>query len=187
VTDETRDDRAEVLVVEDETELADLYAEYLQDSHDVDVAYSGQDALEMVGAGYDVVLLDRRMPVVSGNEVLAHIEEESLDCRIAMVTAVNPDFEIIDLRIDDYLIKPVTRSEVRTTVERLLALDEYNQRLQELTTKKLKRNVLEVEKSRRALQGSEQFERLNEDIENLQREVESIADDLEVENADRRL
>jgi hypothetical protein len=37
------------------------------------------------------------MPILSGNEVLAAIEERPVDCRVAMVTAVDPDFDIIEM------------------------------------------------------------------------------------------
>lgn len=174
-----------VLVVEDETELADLYADYLRETYAVDVAYSGEEAIEMLSEEYDAVLLDRRMPVVSGNEVVVAIEERDVRCRVAMVTAVNPDFDIIDLGIDDYLVKPVTRQEVLDTVDRLLTISEYNERAQELTAKKLKRNVLEVEKTRAELQESEEFERLTAEISQLEETVETIADELDAENLER--
>ncbi len=177
--------KSTVLVVEDETELADLYADYLRLEYDVDVAYSGEEAIEMLSEEYDAVLLDRRMPVVSGNEVVVAIEDQDIQCRVAMVTAVNPDFDIIDLGIDDYLIKPVTRQEVLDTVDRLLTISEYNERTQQLTAKKLKRNVLEVEKTRAELQDSEEFERLTAEITQLEETVESIADELDAENLER--
>lgn len=176
-----------ILVVEDEDDLADMYAAYLDDQYDVTVAYSGQEALDTVDDTYDIVLLDRRMPVVSGNEVLAYIEEEGFECRVAMVTAVNPDFDIIDLRIDDYLVKPVSRDAVQQTVERLLTLDEYNERMQVLTSKKLKRNVLEVEKTKAELSESEEFQRLNEEIDELAQEVDEIAENLDVEHMKKHI
>jgi len=179
VTDQTTG--GTVLVVEDERELADLYAEYLGDDHDVVVAYTGEEALELLGPEVDAMLLDRRMPVVSGNEILAELEERGLDCRVALVTAVNPDFDIIDMGLDDYLVKPVTRTEVRETVDRLLTIDEYNDLLQELTSKKLKRNVLEVERTRAELEGSEEFERLTADIDRLENRVEELAERLGVD------
>lgn len=181
--EETDHDEVRVLIVEDEEELADMYAAYLPDDYVTDVVYGGEPALDRLSErSYDLVLLDRRMPVVSGNEVLAQIEEAGLDCRVAMVTAVNPDFDIIDLRIDDYLVKPVTREELRSTVERLLTLEEYNDRMQQLTSKKLKRNVLELEKTQAQLSESPDFEALNEEIEALEAEVDSLADELEVED-----
>jgi len=176
---------ATVLVVEDEQELADLYAEYLTDSYEVQVVYSGEEAIEMVSDDIDAMLLDRRMPAVSGNEVLSTLERQNIECRVALVTAVNPDFDIIDLRIDDYVVKPITRREMHETVERLLRIDEYNERMQELTSKKLKRNVLEVEKTRAELQESEEFDRLTEEIARIEETVESIADDLDAKNLER--
>ena len=175
-----------VLVVEDERHLADLYAEYLSDSYDVRTAYGGQEAIDSLGSEIDVVLLDRRMPVVSGNEVLATIEERGLDLEVAMVTAVDPDFEIIDLGVDDYVVKPVSKNTLLDVLERLETISTYNERQQKLTSKKLKRNVLEVEKTRPELESSERFARLEAEIEELEAEVQALATDLERSEIDRQ-
>lgn len=174
-------EETKILVVEDEQDLADMYAAYLDDEFSVEVAYSGEQALETIDESFDIVLLDRRMPVVTGNEVLAHLEERGYDCRVAMVTAVNPDFDIIDLRIDDYLVKPVSHEDIRETVDRMLKLEAYNERMRELTSKKLKRNVLELEKTRAELAESEEFDKLNEEITDLEETVDSITADLDTE------
>nr|WP_267902793.1 response regulator [Halovenus carboxidivorans] len=171
------------MIVEDENDLADMYAEYLFE-YETAVAYGGEEALDALSSEYDVILLDRRMPVISGNEVLAAIEERKLDCRVAMVTAVDPDFDIIDLRIDDYIVKPVTRAELRETVDRLLTLDAYNERMRDLTSKKLKRNVLKLEKTRAELSESEEFDRLQSDISELEAEIDSLAEELDIEDPD---
>jgi len=164
------DDTPTVLVVEDQQHLADLYTDCLTDSYDVRTAYSGEEGLELLSPAIDVVLLDRRMPVVSGNEVLAEIGERGLPCRVAMVTAVNPDFDIIEMGADDYLVKPVTREE-----------------LQDLTTRKLKRNVLQVEKTKTELQESERYQQLQREIRDIEAEVDELAADLDVEESDLRL
>ncbi len=176
-----------VLVVEDEQHLADLYTDYLDDRYDVRTAYSGEEGLELLSPTIDVVLLDRRMPVVSGNEVLAEIEERSLPARVAMVTAVNPDFDIIEMGVDDYLVKPVTREELTEVVDRLHKIAEYDEQLQELTTRKLKRNVLQVEKSQTELDSSEQYQKLQAEIAEIEARVDELAADLDVEEEDLRL
>jgi DNA-binding response OmpR family regulator len=176
-----------VLIVEDEQHLADLYTDYLAEQYEVRTAYSGEEGLELLSSDIDVVLLDRRMPVVSGNEVLAEIEERSLPVRVAMVTAVNPDFDIIEMGVDDYLVKPVTREELTEVVERLQKIAEYDERLQELTTRKLKRNVLQVEKSGTELAESPQFEQLQAEIAEIEQRVDELAADLDVEEEDLRL
>ncbi len=176
-----------VLIVEDEKHLADLYTDYLADNYDVLTAYSGEEGIERLSEDIDVVLLDRRMPVVSGNEVLAEIEERSLSCRVAMVTAVNPDFDIIEMGVDDYLVKPVTREELTEVVERLQKIAAYNEQLQALTTRKLKRNVLQVEKTQTELERSQRYRQLQNEIAEIADRVDELAADLDVEENDLRL
>ncbi|MDS0283256.1 response regulator [Haloarcula onubensis] len=183
----TGDATPTVLIVEDEQHLADLYTDYLADSYDVRTAYSGEEGIERLSEDLDVVLLDRRMPVVSGNEVLAEIEERSLPCRVAMVTAVNPDFDIIEMGVDDYLVKPVTREELSEVVERLQKIAAYNEQLQALTTRKLKRNVLQVEKTQTELESSQRYDELQSEIAEISDRVDELAADLDVEEEDLRL
>ncbi|MDT3434948.1 response regulator [Haloarcula sp. 1CSR25-25] len=181
------DDTPTVLIVEDEQHLADLYTDYLTEQYHVQTAYSGEEGLDLLSPDIDVVLLDRRMPVVSGNEVLAQIEERGLRCRVAMVTAVDPDFDIIEMRVDDYLVKPVTRDDLKEVVDRLYKVREYNERLQTLTSKKLKRNVLRVEKTKRELEDSTRYQELQDEIATISSNVDSLADELDVEKDDLRL
>lgn len=56
------DRQATVLVVDDEKDLADVYAEHLKERYTVRTEYSGNEALEAMSPDVDVVLLDRRMP-----------------------------------------------------------------------------------------------------------------------------
>jgi len=172
------DEEATVLIVDDERAVTDAYAAQLRHEYDVRTAYGGVEAIEMLASDLDVVLLDRRMPIVSGNEVLAEIEERGLRCRVAMVTAVDPDFDIIDMGCDDYIVKPVTRDEITEVVDRLVKLSEYNDRLRELSSKKLKRNVLEVEKTDSELAESDTFQRLQREISEMEETIEGIADEL---------
>jgi DNA-binding response OmpR family regulator len=129
-TEASGSERPVVLVVDDEPGLADLYAVWLKETCDTRVAYGGQAALDELDDGIDVVLLDRRMPTRSGDEVAAEIRAEGLDCRICMVTAVDADFDLIELEIDDYLEKPVTQAQLRAVVDRLSARGQLPQRLQ---------------------------------------------------------
>lgn len=109
-----------VLVVEDEPNLAELYAAYLNSACEVHVAGTGDEALELIDDNLDVALLDRRLPEWQGDELVNVIHERHVDCGIVMVTAVEPDLDIADLPVDDYLTKPVSRDELRETVEEIL-------------------------------------------------------------------
>jgi DNA-binding response OmpR family regulator len=106
------------LIVDDEKEVADAYALRLRDLCAVDTVYDGNEALSAVeDREVDVVLLDRHMPGMSGDEVLATLDERGFDGRVVMVTAIDPGFDVLDMPFDDYLCKPVEREDVRAAVD----------------------------------------------------------------------
>ena len=112
-------DEPRVLMVDDEKQVADAYALRLQDVADVTVAYGGEEALATVADGRppDVVLLDRHMPGLSGDEVLDELRDRELTTRVIMVTAIDPDLGIVEMPFDDYLSKPVDRADLHAAVD----------------------------------------------------------------------
>ena len=183
----TDNDRGRVLVVDDEANVADTYRLRLEDHYDVDVARGGREALDMVDESYDVVLLDRRMPDISGDEVLEEIRSRELDLKVVMVTAVDPDFDLVEMACDDYIVKPVEEGELREAIARVRKVAEYSDRRQEFGAKKLKRNVLEIEMREEELEASPEYQRLEDAIEELEAEVDDLEDDLGLEDVDRFL
>lgn len=161
-----------VLVVEDEPDLADLYAAWLQGEYRVRTAYGGQEALEQLDEEVDVILLDRRMPGLSGDEVLEAVRGRDIDCRVAMVTAVEPDFDIVAMGFDDYLVKPVARDALIDTVDRLELRGEYDEGMQELFALASKKALLESEKTESELVGSAEYEELDERLEAIQTDLD---------------
>jgi CheY-like chemotaxis protein len=108
-----------VLMVDDEKTVADAYALRLQDVAEVSVVYEGRAALDAVSDDRvpDIVLLDRHMPKMSGDEVLERIRERELKTRVIMVTAIDPDLGVLDMPFDDYLSKPVDRADLLAAVD----------------------------------------------------------------------
>jgi len=170
---------ARVLVVDDERDLADTYASRLADSYDVTAVYSGEDAVRELGNGYDVMLLDRRMPGLSGSEVLEERRDRGLALRVVLVTAVDPEFDLPDVPYDDYLVKPVDSAALHRAVERALALAAYNDRLQELNSLRLERNVLEVEAGEENPEGDETYQELTAEIELVRAELADLEREIE--------
>jgi DNA-binding response OmpR family regulator len=113
-----------VLVVEDERQLADTIAEGLRrHAMAVDVAYDGEAALERAGVNdYDVLVLDRDIPLVSGDEVCATLVQSESPIRILMLTAataVSQRVAGLGLGADDYLTKPFAFAELVARVQAL--------------------------------------------------------------------
>jgi DNA-binding response OmpR family regulator len=160
-----------VLIVEDEPDVADTYRLWLETEYDVRMAADGDEGLDLLDDSVDVVLLDRMMPGLSGDEVLSQIREQSLDCRVAMVTAVEPDFDILEMGFDAYLSKPVKSEQLRRTVENLLERSEYDALLQEYYALVEKQATLESTKSRAELDHSDEYGQLRDDIDELRDEL----------------
>jgi DNA-binding response OmpR family regulator len=192
------DDTPLVLVVEDERDLSDLYRTWLAGSYRVRTAEDGRAALDELDDEVDVVLLDRRMPDLSGDEVLDRIRERGLDCRVAMVTAVEPDTDIVDMAFDDYLVKPVSEEELVRMVENLRIRDAYSDGVKRLFSLASKKALLESEKDSNALDASSEYRQLCADLTDLRTQLDDklarlsesddltlIYQDLERDDADR--
>lgn len=177
-------EKPSVLIVDDDERVANTYDLRLGDEYETEVVFSGEQAIQTVDEETDVILLDRRMPGMSGDDVIEQIRKRGLDCRVVMLTAVDPDFDIADMDIDDYVVKPVDKEHLHEVVERALTISEYNEQMQELSSLKLKRNVLEVELSGNELTGSREYQRLTEQIELLEAEIEDMEDTLDIEQVD---
>ncbi|MFP4628775.1 MAG: response regulator transcription factor [Halobacteriales archaeon] len=171
-------DAGTVLVVDDETLLADLFASWLESDWDVRVAYDGESALEALDESVSVVLLDRRMPGLSGDEVLHRIRDAGYDCRVVMVTAVDPDFDIVEMGFDDYIVKPISKEDLQGTVATVADRAEYDADIQELYALASKKALLEAEKSERDLRESEEYEKLNRRFTELRQKVDELREDL---------
>lgn len=169
--------QATILVVEDETELADEYANVLSE-YDVRTAYSGEAALEAFDSSVDVVLLDRRMPGLSGDEVLATISEKNTDCRIVMVTAVEPDIDIVEMEFDEYLVKPVSTETLLSVVEQMVARNDHDERLQEMFAVASKLATLESKLELQQLNRSKEYSTLRNRFDELSQQIDRTDEDM---------
>ncbi|MFW5983575.1 MAG: response regulator [Halobacteria archaeon] len=163
-----------VMVVDDEPGILDTYSAWLSEEYDVVTASDGDEALSKLHDDVSVVLLDRRMPGMSGRDVLDEMHDRDHDARVAIVTAVEPDFEIVDMGFDAYLVKPVTKEELVEVVEELLNRVEYSEMVLEYHSLVSKKVLLESKKTDEQLDNSDEYAKLIDRLE----DVESRADEL---------
>ncbi|MEM2933557.1 MAG: response regulator [Methanocellales archaeon] len=108
-----------VMIVDDERDVVNLFEEMLSDNYQVIKAYSGEECLEKLKLEKpDLILLDILMPEMNGWQVLEKIKQypELKDIPVIMLTAVKPDFSILQKGIENYIVKPVARGELINTV-----------------------------------------------------------------------
>lgn len=162
----------DLLIVEDEEGLAELYSDWLSDEHAVRTAISGTQALEALDEKTDGVLLDRRLPDMSGDEVLHEIKNRNPDTFVAMVTAVQPDLDIVQLGFDDYMTKPVTSEDLHEAVERLAEHSTYDVQVREHLSDVAKLNAIETSASRATKVDSEEYDELKQRIDASREDLE---------------
>ena len=180
-SDSADTDPPTVLAVDDDDDVRLTYEIWLDDDWEVKTADSGSKALEKLDDEVDVVILDRMMPGLSGDEVLERIRERDIDCRVVMVTAVNPDFDIVEMPFDAYFAKPIDRDELNDTVETLVDRSRHDDQLQEYYSLVEKRGTLEAEKPRQVLENDARYQALTCRIQELETKLQDDIIELDQE------
>ncbi len=113
-----------VLIAEDEPMLAELVADGLrQQAMAADVVHDGEAALERLAVNdYDVLVLDRDLPRVHGDQVCRQLVESGSAARILMLTAAGQVRDLVEglgLGADDYLAKPFEYAELVARIQAL--------------------------------------------------------------------
>lgn len=126
----------EILLAEDEKQLAHALTIAMQSiNYHVDVAYNGQEAVEMAAKhAYDVIILDIMMPVMDGVTALKKIRQSGDRTYVIMLTAMSEiDDKVmgLDAGADDYITKPFSLKEL------LARLRSLERRASEYSTKEL--------------------------------------------------
>jgi DNA-binding response OmpR family regulator len=139
-----------LLIVEDETRMADLLRKGLtEEGHTAVCAFDGAEGLALAkGHEFDVIILDVMMPKLTGYELAKRLRAEKIRTPILMLTAKDSVPDIVrglDLGADDYMTKPFSFDELlarlRTLKRRVLATEETKLRVGDLVLDPASREV----------------------------------------------
>jgi DNA-binding response OmpR family regulator len=115
---------SKILVIEDERKISSFIKRGLIDSgYSVDVAFTGEEALEKVEDEYNLILLDLMLPDMDGFDICAKIRKLKIQTPILMLTARNSiedKIKGLDIGADDYLTKPFAIGELLSRIKALL-------------------------------------------------------------------
>lgn len=114
----------QILIVEDETRLANALAQILiEQKYMADVAYNGSDGLDYALSGiYDAIILDVMLPGMNGYELAQRLRQEKIETPILMLTAkdaISDKVTGLDSGADDYMTKPFAPEELLARVRAL--------------------------------------------------------------------
>jgi DNA-binding response OmpR family regulator len=114
-----------ILVVEDELLIAKSLKKGLeQEAYAVDMVHDGEDGYDLAMVEeYDVIILDRMLPGMSGEEVCQQLREQGVKSPILMLTArgqIHERVEGLDVGADDYMVKPFAFEELLARIRALI-------------------------------------------------------------------
>ncbi|GIW80191.1 MAG: two-component system response regulator [Gemmatales bacterium] len=128
---------ARVLIADDNPQGVELLEAYLSEcDYEIETAADGQETLDKVYAWKpDLILLDIMMPKISGFEVCKRLREEEAtrDIAILMITALDQPSDIeraVEVGTDDFLTKPINKTELLLRVKSLLKSRHYKRDLE---------------------------------------------------------
>jgi DNA-binding response OmpR family regulator len=114
-----------ILIAEDDAPLASFVAKaFNSEDHVTEIAPTGDDALQRAQrGGFDLLILDLNLPVISGSEILRKVRSANSDIPILILTATDEVTErvaCLDAGADDYLTKPFSFSELSARIRAVL-------------------------------------------------------------------
>jgi len=174
-----------VLVVDDEEAFAESAALWLEDEYEVRVANDGDEAIETYDGEVDAVLMDRRMPGTTGDEALAAIADQPGHTGVAVMSAVEPDYDVLELAFDEYLRKPVRKQDVEETIKKLVERAHYPRELRELFALAATIQALGERYPRQKLEADERHQELVEELASRAAVVSADPSVLHEEDAER--
>ncbi len=157
-------DTSIILVVEDERNLLELFAQWLEGEYEVRTATDGETGMAQLEPAVDAILLDRRLPGVSGDRLVDRMRAE-VDYPIGLISAVEPDFDLLTVAFDGHLTKPVAVDEFRSLVQRLLKVAGLAPEVRDYYRLLIKRSVLEANKPYAELDGHPRYRAIVDELE----------------------
>jgi DNA-binding response OmpR family regulator len=160
-----------VVVADD---VGEQYVAWLADDHPVERVESASEALALLEREPPVVLLQRDLPDIHGDRLLGMVRERGLDSRVVMLTGVTPGTDFVRLGFDDFLVRPLDRDTLRSTVDEMLLRADYDQQLREFYDLAARKAELEVDSSTDELAVDEEYRRVTSEVRSTRADVDDV-------------
>ena len=147
--------RKNILVIEDERDIADLIRLHLEDlNHDVTVARDGNTGLRKGSArSWDLIILDLRLPGIDGLEICRRLRRKSEFIPIIMLTSKSSELDRVvglEMGADDYVVKPFSVLELMARVKAILRRTKLSEKPQVRSPREVRLGCLTIDSATRS-------------------------------------
>jgi len=174
-----------ILIVEDNPELADLFAMWLSTTYHVETANKPEEALRKLDNSVDIILLDSQISNCSTPQVIQEIRDDRSNIRVAVITATEPEFGdyIVETEFDDYIVKPVSCKDLIEVTSDLVTREQYTELIDNLHHLSKKKALLEERNSQAELDNSEEYRRTVNRLKSIQNHADRAVRDINAKKA----
>lgn len=173
-----REDKIKILVIEDNKAQAEMYKRWLEPKYSAEVATSFDEALRKYDKDQEVILMDRKLKNSKAEDLISSLD--GIENRnIIVITGMEPDLDLLEMPIKDYLIKPIDRDKLRNTVKKILEVDKRTDKDKELLELLSKKRVLDKKPSE--VREKQQYHQLVDRIDELKEDLDNIPDSVKEE------
>ncbi|TKX43697.1 winged helix-turn-helix transcriptional regulator [Halorubrum sp. ARQ200] len=159
--------RPSILIIEDDPMASSALSDYSSNPFNVRTVSRGEDGIRHYTKDTDLVILDRKLDDISGDTVATKIKEKDQHALILVVSGIDPKDNILDLPVDCYLKKPVSRTELRSRISDILNRQGLELEQREYLALRSKQSAL-IETHGASALGLQSYDRIEQRINNIE-------------------
>jgi len=159
--------RPSILIIEDDPMASSALSDYSSNPFKVRTVSRGEDGIRHYTKDTDLVILDRKLDDMSGDTVATEIKEKDQHALILVVSGIDPEDNILDLPVDCYLKKPVSRTELRSRISDILNRQGLELEQREYLALRSKQSAL-IETHGASALGLQSYDRIEQRINNIE-------------------
>jgi len=159
--------RPSILIIEDDPMASSALSDYSSNPFNVRTVSRGEDGIRHYTKDTDLVILDRKLDDMSGDTVATKIKEKDQHALILVVSGIDPKDNILDLPVDCYLKKPVSRTELRSRISDILNRQGLELEQREYLALRSKQSAL-IETHGASALGLQSYDRIEQRINNIE-------------------
>lgn len=170
-----RESKKEILIIEDNIAQAKMYKRWLEPKYTAKTATKFDKVLKEYKGDEEVILLDRKLDGAEAEDLIDSLEGIE-NQNIVVITGMEPDLDLLNMPINDYLIKPVDRELLRDTVRKVIEADKRPDKTKELLELLSKKKILDDKPTE--VREKEEYQKLVRKIDELRDEISNLPESM---------
>lgn len=170
------EDSTTIVLADDDDRLVEMHTNWLSE-FEIKTATDGKTARDALDETVDVLITDRRMPELSGEELAQYVATSGYDCRTVFVSSVGPDQSLCSVPFDGYVQKPAAPEKLQTVIDDVVARKSQPPKVREFESLQARIELFESQLPKERRKETEAYRNLCDRLLTLDRELDQSMTD----------